>query len=99
MNSELILKTSETMKIGKKISVSELVVMIREIEAETKWQILKMISDVQSNVAKSYSISKDKPRSSLFIYGRESHISITFETKEKEAKILMPRDANISPKY
>ncbi|MCK5023946.1 MAG: hypothetical protein KAS04_07250, partial [Candidatus Aenigmarchaeota archaeon] len=88
----------ENSQLKRDIPVDDALQVLRDIEQQTKWDIFDMIRNIQSNIIKSCSVTKDAPRTSLYLYGRRREISITFETGKKEAKMLIPKNVNIPEK-
>ena len=91
-NAELFLKKQENIEIRKDLKEEQFIKILKDLETKTKWQIFKMLEDIKSNIAKSYSVSRDVPKSSLFIYGGEKDILIKIEINKAEAKISIPRN-------
>lgn len=95
MDAKLFLKKRQDTKLQKSISSTDAVNFIKKIESETNWEIRRLIKDIQSKKADSFSINKDKPRSSLFVGNGSKKISIKLRTEKVEAKISIPKDIDI----
>ena len=89
--AELFLYENSGVEKGKEIACSDAFNIIKQIDRQTDWDILKMIRNIISKKADSYSVSRDKPHIFLFVGNGSDEISITFENVEKKLEIKLPK--------
>jgi hypothetical protein len=86
----LSVSASQDVKQTKKLSRSEIIGILHDIETATGWEVIAMIKNIINRKADNISIGRDRPLSSLYLQKVFDDISLTFEKGKKEMRVSIP---------
>lgn len=93
MYGEISVTSSKNISAKKSVQIEKIDKLLQTIERQSGWKILEMIKSIREQHANTFSISKEKPNTFLFIRGGINDISVRLESTKGEIRVSIPNDS------